>query len=108
MDLLQGYGNAGLRYSWENINVWSVKYNLKPQFNEMNMSTNYSMITMVPLHKRMEPAKHVNNNGAYSPGWNPRVFYQKSMTYYTIQGYGDIRFVFIESYRDRLLHLNHL
>lgn len=71
----------------------------------MNMSTNYSMITMVPLHKRMEPAKHVNNNGAYSPGWNPRVFYQKSMTYYTIQGYGDIRFVFIESYRDRLLHL---
>lgn len=69
------------------------------------MSTIYSMITMKPLHKRMEPAKYVNNNGTYSPGWNPRVFYQKNMTYYKIQGYGDVRFVFIESYRDRVLHL---
>lgn len=69
------------------------------------MSTIYSMITMKPLHKRMEPAKYVNNNGTYSPGWNPRVFYQKNMTYYKIQGHGDARFVFIESYRDRVLHL---
>lgn len=70
-----------------------------------DMSTIYSMITMKPLHKRMEPAKYVNNNGTYSPGWNPRVFYQKNMTYYKIQGHGDVRFVFIESYRDRVLHL---
>lgn len=69
------------------------------------MITNYSKITTVPLHERKEPAKCVMNKGKYFPGWNPDVFFKKNMTYYTIKGYGSIRFIFIESYRDRVLHL---
>jgi hypothetical protein len=59
----------------------------------------------VSLKQREEPERFFVNNGRYCKAWNQRVFHKPGALFWTVKGYGQERFILINSYRDRMLHI---